>query len=126
MFPYSGFAAMKASNARLYRTAEARELVTTIAAIRYGALTLAVSNIVGTNCFNLLVIAAADVAYRDGSIYHAITTQQLLWGLVAILMTAILLLGLLQREREGFGRIGFESAAILTIWLAMAVFTLLA
>ncbi|MFP4607160.1 sodium:calcium antiporter [Thiohalospira sp.] len=102
------------------------ELVTTIAAIRYGALTLAVSNIVGTNTFNLLVIAAADVAYREGSIYHAITSQQLLWGLVTILMTATLLLGLLRRERFGIGRIGLESSLTVVIYLAMAVVTLLA
>lgn len=102
------------------------ELVTTIAAIRYGALTLAVSNIVGTNTFNMLVIAAADVTYREGSIYHAITSQQLLWGLVTILMTAILLIGMLQRERYGIGRIGSESFLILLIYLAVAVVTLLA
>lgn len=96
------------------------ELVTTIAAIRYGALTLAVSNILGTNCFNMLVIAAADIVYRDGSIYHAITSQQLLWGLVTILMTGILLLGFLYRERYGIARIGFESFLMLVIYLAVA------
>lgn len=102
------------------------ELVTTIAAIRHGALTLAVSNIVGTNCFNMMVIAAADIAYREGSIYHALTSQQLLWGMVTILMTTILLLGMLQRERYGIGRIGFESFLILVIYLGVAGATLLA
>ena len=96
------------------------ELATTIAAIRIGALTLAVSNIVGTNCFNMMVIAAADIAYREGSIYHAITSHQLIWGLLTILMTTVLLLGLLQRERYGIGRIGFESFIILVIYLGMA------
>ncbi|MFW5910126.1 MAG: sodium:calcium antiporter, partial [Thiohalospira sp.] len=76
--------------------------------------------------FNLLVIAAADVAYREGSIYHAITSQQLLWGLVTILMTATLLLGLLRRERFGIGRIGLESSLTVVIYLAVAVVTLLA
>jgi len=101
------------------------ELVTTIAAIRLGALTLAVSNIVGTNCFNMMVIAAADIAYREGSIYHAITSHQLIWGLLTILMTTVLLLGLLQRERYGIGRIGFESLIILVIYLGMVGSTLL-
>ncbi|WP_438958469.1 sodium:calcium antiporter [Porticoccus sp.] len=74
------------------------ELVTTIAAIRYGALTLAVSNIFGTNCFNMLVVAAADLVYPHGSIYHDMAPVQMTWGLVSILMTAILLLGLVRRE----------------------------
>jgi len=92
------------------------ELVTTIVAIRLGALTLAVSNIFGTNCFNMLVVAAADLGYPAGSIYHDMAPVQMTWGLVSILMTAILLLGLVRRETYGIGRIGFESALILTVY----------
>lgn len=92
------------------------ELVTTIAAIRYGALTLAVSNIFGTNCFNMLVVAAADMGYPQGSIYHDMAPVQMIWGLVSILMTAILLLGMVRRETYGIGRIGFESTLILGIY----------
>ncbi|MBD3612795.1 MAG: sodium:calcium antiporter [Hydrogenovibrio crunogenus] len=94
------------------------ELVTTIAAIRYGALTLAVSNIFGTNCFNMLVVAAADIGYPHGSIYHDMEPIQMTWGLVSILMTAILLLGLVRRETYGIGRIGFESTLLLTVYAA--------
>lgn len=96
------------------------ELVTTIAAIRLGALTLAVSNIFGTNCFNMLVIAAADAGYVQGSIYHDMAPVQMTWGLVGILMTAILLMGLVRRQTYGIGRIGFESALILGVY-AIAV-----
>jgi cation:H+ antiporter len=92
------------------------ELVTTIAAIRYGALTLAVSNIFGTNCFNMLVVAAADAGYPHGSIYHDMAPVQMTWGLVSILMTAILLLGMVRRETYGIGRIGFESTTILLVY----------
>ena len=98
------------------------ELVTTIAAIRLGALTLAVSNIFGTNCFNMLVVAAADAGYAHGSIYHDMAPVQMTWGLVSILMTAILLLGLVRRETYGIGRIGFESALILGVYaIALSV-----
>ena len=93
------------------------ELVTTIVAIRCGALTLAVSNIFGTNCFNMLVVAAADVGYLHGSIYHDVAPVQMMWGLVSILMSAILLLGMLRRETYGIGRIGFESALILVVYV---------
>ncbi|MDO6564145.1 sodium:calcium antiporter [Amphritea sp. 1_MG-2023] len=92
------------------------ELVTTIVAIRIGALTLAVSNILGTNCFNMLVVAAADLGYTQGSIYHDIAPVQVTWALVSILMTAILLLGMVRRETYGIGKIGFESALIFAIY----------
>ena len=92
------------------------ELVTTIVAIRIGALTLAVSNIFGTNCFNMLVVAAADVGYTQGSIYHDMAPVQVIWALVSILMTATLLLGMVRRQTYGIGKIGFESALILAIY----------
>lgn len=101
------------------------ELVTTLAAIRYGALTLAVGNILGTNCFNAMVIAAADATYRGGSIYHAVTHQQLVWTVIAILLTGMLLLGLLRRERYGIARMGLESFLVLVVYVGAAMSVLL-
>lgn len=100
------------------------ELVTTIAAIRLGALTLAVGGILGTNCFNMTVIAAADIVYPEASIYHAVTPLQILWGLVTILMTAVLLLGFIYRERYGIARIGLESFLMLLIYTGAVGFFL--
>lgn len=66
------------------------------------------------------MIAVADFAYAEGSIYHAAVPSQRLWLGLGLLMTSILLLGLLRRERYGIGRIGFESFSILLIYLAAA------
>lgn len=101
------------------------ELVTTIAAVRQGALTLAVGNIVGTNGFNILVIAVADIGYRQGSIYHDISSQQSVWGLVVILMTAVLLLGMVQRQPRGIGNIGFESVLMLCVYTVTVLIMLI-
>ncbi|HEX7720093.1 MAG TPA: sodium:calcium antiporter, partial [Woeseiaceae bacterium] len=92
------------------------ELVTTVAAVRHGALTLAVSNIFGTNAFNVVVVAVADGSFREGSIYHAISPSQIAWGVIVILMTAVLLLGLISRQKFGIGRIGFESVLVLILY----------
>ena len=97
------------------------ELVTTLAAVRRGALQLAVGGIIGGNTFDVLFLSASDVAYRPGSIYHAVDQSFVFWLSISIVMTAVLLLGLLARVREGIGRIGFESAAILALY-ASAVF----
>ncbi len=93
------------------------ELVTSIAAVRRGALTLAVGDIIGGNSFDVLFIAFADMAYRSGSIYHALTVSQTFIIALTILMTAILLLGLLRREKHGIGNIGFESFLIPILYL---------
>ncbi|MGR4070381.1 sodium:calcium antiporter [Halomonas sp. LR3S48] len=93
------------------------ELVTTVAAVRRGALTLAVAGIIGGNAFDTLFAAAADLAYREGSIYHAMPDSVSLWIGLSLLMTGILLVGLIRREEQGPGRIGFESVAILVCYL---------
>jgi cation:H+ antiporter len=105
------------------------ELVTSIAAVRRGALTLAVGGVIGGNCFDTLFAAVADVAYRDGSLYHAAlasSSREVVLLAVSILMTGILLLGLLRRQKQGPGRIGFESLAVLVIYggtLVLLAFT---
>jgi cation:H+ antiporter len=85
------------------------ELVTTIAAVRSGALTLAVAGIIGGNAFDTLFAAFSDVAYLEGSVYHAVSDPVVIWTALGALMTAFLLMGLIRREERGPGRIGFES-----------------
>ncbi|MDX1635030.1 MAG: sodium:calcium antiporter [Marinobacter sp.] len=101
------------------------ELVTSIAAVRRGALTLAVGGIIGGNAFDTLFTAASDVAYRPGSIYHAMSTDSRLWVALTLVMAGILMMGLLRREERGIARIGSESAAIVVLY-ATGVILLLA
>lgn len=91
------------------------ELVTSIAAVRSGALTLAVGGIVGGNAFDLLFIAASDVAYRSGSVYAALTEADVFILAWAMLLVAIVTAGLLRRQKEG---IGFEGIGVLAVYLA--------
>ncbi|GAA3638860.1 cation transporter [Microbacterium awajiense] len=98
------------------------ELVVLIAAIRMGALTLGVANIIGGNVFDVLTLSVADAFYPEGSIYGPAgpVTLVLLGG--TLLMTAVLTAGLLLRERRG---VGFEGAAIPIVYavtIALAVF----
>ena len=94
------------------------ELVTTVAAVRQGALTLAVSGIIGGNTFDVLFLTFSDISYRQGSIYHAIGARELLIISVCLLLTGIILLGLLSRQRRGPANIGFESVLVLLVYLA--------
>ncbi|MEQ8287395.1 sodium:calcium antiporter [Thalassospira sp.] len=93
------------------------EFVSAIAAVRLGAVNLAVGNIVGGNAFDVLFLAASDFAYRDGSIYAAFNDQHLFTIALVVLMSGVLLLGMLNRERRGIGNIGWESVAMLTLYV---------
>jgi cation:H+ antiporter len=91
------------------------ELVTTVAAVRAGALTLAVGGIVGGNAFDLLFIAASDAAYREGSVYSALTTSDVFTVGWSMVLVGILATGLVRRQRHG---IGFEGIGVLVGYLA--------
>lgn len=94
------------------------ELVTSIAAVRQGALTLAVGGIIGGNAFDTLFTAASDLAYREGSIYHAMDPALLSWVVLTLLMNGVLMMGLLGRQERGPARIGSESLVIICLYVA--------
>lgn len=97
------------------------ELVIAVASVRIGAYNLAIGNIIGGNAFDVLFLAAADVAYRDGSLFGRFGDADLLLLGAAMLMTTVLVLGMLRRERHGFAGIGFETAMMLGIYALVVV-----
>jgi cation:H+ antiporter len=100
------------------------ELVTTVAAVRRGALTLAVSGILGGNAYDVLLLTYSDIAYREGSIFAAIGPETLFLIAASQVMTAILLLGFLRREKHGLANIGSESVAILLVYAGVVTWLL--
>lgn len=96
------------------------ELVTCVAAVRRGALTLAVSDIVGGNFFDVLFVAAADLVFLSGSLYHGsgVGPPEFFLTSLTILLNIVLLAGLIYRQERGPGKIGVESVAMLVIYLA--------
>lgn len=95
------------------------ELVVALAAVRRGALTLAVGDILGGNSFDVLFIAVSDALYLQGSVFRALGADEMLWVAVTIVMAAVLQMGLLRREKHGPGNIGFESATVLALYLGV-------
>ncbi len=92
------------------------ELVISVSAVRSGALTLAVANVIGGNTFDTMLVGVADVAYRPGPVYGDADPGLGSHAALAILMTAVLMMGLLRRERHGVGNIGTESALVLVLY----------
>lgn len=97
------------------------ELVVAITAVRMGALNLAVGDIIGGNAFDTLFVAASDVALRSGPIYAAVSQAERFWLANALVMTGVLLMGLIHRERHGPANIGLESVVLLVLYLGGVV-----
>ncbi|MGB6020523.1 MAG: sodium:calcium antiporter, partial [Sulfurimonadaceae bacterium] len=85
------------------------------------ALNLAVGDIIGGNAFDTLFIAASDIAYRQGSIYADISSSELVWLAISLVMTGVLLMGLIYRQRHGPGNIGLESTALVVLYFGGVV-----
>jgi hypothetical protein len=55
--------------------------------------------VIGGNLFEVLFLAAADFFHRPGSIYQEFDVDNVFIAVLAILMTGVLLLGMLRRQR---------------------------
>lgn len=97
------------------------ETVTAVAAVRRGAATLAIAAVVGGNSLDVLNLVVGDVAYRAGSLFHAAGNDQLFLTGAALLMTAILLGGLLVRQRRGWWKLGFDGVLLVAVYAAAVV-----
>lgn len=98
------------------------ELIVLIAAIRMGALTLGVANIIGGNVFDVLTLTVADAFYLDGTIYSAAGEVSLVLLGGTLLITAVLGAGLIVRDRRGIGFEGIAIPAIYAATIALAVY----
>lgn len=65
-----------------------------------------------------LVVAAADFVYLDGSLLHSASQDQAFVIALTALLMAVLLIGLLHRQRQGPAGIGWESSLIVVLFLA--------
>lgn len=99
------------------------ELVISLSALRIGALDMAMGNLLGSNVFNIFILAISDLFYSTGSLYAAISSTHLLSILASILMTAIVALGLTIRPQKKVWRLSLDTLAILIIYILM-MFTL--
>jgi cation:H+ antiporter len=95
----------------------APELAVTIAAVRTGTLDLAIGNLLGSNLFNMVVLALDDVVYRDGRLLADGSAVHASSVMTAVMMTGIAIVGLRFRPRTRlFHAVGWTSLALITLY----------
>jgi cation:H+ antiporter len=73
------------------------ELAATVAAVRIGALDLAVGNLLGSNAFNMCVLLAMDLAYAHGPVLRHVSPTHLITAHFAVLSIGLGMIGILAR-----------------------------
>ena len=99
------------------------ELAASVAAIRIGAPELAISNVLGSNLFNMgFVLFLDDVAYVDGPLWADVSMVHIFTALAAVLMTAVVILALVTQERGRPGRFfTFEALMLVGLYVVSSV-----
>jgi cation:H+ antiporter len=91
------------------------EMVVAIACVRIGAPNMAVSNLLGSNLFNILILVPEDLLFTSGPILAAASEVNALSAVSAMMMTGIAMVALLIRPTGS--RIGGVSLLLLSIYL---------
>ena len=94
------------------------EITATMTAFRMKAYDLGVASMYGTNSFNIVALAAADLAYTDGSLYSFTTAGTVSAGLFAILLTSLGMVWLkMRRPLKQFSLVEPSSPLFVGIYL---------
>ena len=96
------------------------ELATSFSAIRIGVPELAITNVLGSNLFNMgFILFVDDLAYSDGVLWAASSKIHALTGLIAIVMTSVVILALFSRPRKRISKyLTAESMVLISLYLA--------
>ena len=88
------------------------EIAACIAAVRLGALDLAVGSILGSNAFNMTILLAMDVAYAKGPVLAAASPDHARTALFAAIAVGFGLMAILARRGTRLASLRVESLAI--------------
>lgn len=96
----------------------APEAAVTISALRIGALDMAIANLLGSNLFNILILAVDDLFFTSGPIWAMVSPVHAMSAMTAVMMSGVAILGLFLRARARlFRTIGWTSVVLFGLYL---------
>jgi len=93
------------------------EIVVSGAAVRMGAVDLAMGNVLGSNLFNLAILALDDLMYFEGPLLSHVSANHAVTAVAAMMMTAIAIIGLTYRSKKRLLYFSWESLGIALVYL---------
>jgi cation:H+ antiporter len=97
------------------------EIVVSLAAVRIGAIDLAIGNVLGSNLFNLLILGLDDVLYRPGPLLGAVDASHAVAILAVVAMNALFLIGLTYRVMTKRFAIAWDTGAIAAVYVTAVI-----
>jgi cation:H+ antiporter len=78
----------------------APEAAVTLSALRMGAIDMAIANLLGSNLFNIVILAIDDLAYQRGPLLAQVSPSHAISAITAVMMSAVVIVGLIFRPRR--------------------------
>jgi cation:H+ antiporter len=101
----------------------APEVVVTVAALRMGAVDLAIGNLFGSNLFNIAILAIDDLAYLPGPLLADVSVSHATSAFSAMMMSGLAVVGLVLRPQSRVLRsVSWISVLLLVIYLLNTLF----
>lgn len=97
------------------------ELVVTFAALKIGALDLAVGDLFGSNVFNIFILALDDIVFIKGPLLTSVNSNHIISCLAAIAMTSVAIIGLTYRAEKKPLFLAWDSFGLIAVFLANIV-----
>jgi cation:H+ antiporter len=94
------------------------EISTVVAAVRLRRYEMALSDIFGTNLFNVVILFAADLLYDGPPVLAEVGVFAGVGALIAIVLTAIFLAGMIERRDRTIARMGWDSLTAVAVYLS--------
>ena len=99
------------------------ELTVTVAALRMGAVDMAIGNLFGSNLFNLALVGIDDLFFIHGPLLSHVSPIHAVSALSALMMTGLAIAGLFYRPAgRVLGTVGWISILLLWIFVTNAYF----
>jgi len=97
------------------------EMTVCLAAMKIGAVDMAVGNIFGSNIFNMFILAIEDIFYFQGPILSFVQGQNLIPSLLAVAMTGLAIAGLIYNAEKKLFVWAWDSFGIILIFMVNLV-----
>jgi cation:H+ antiporter len=94
------------------------EVSTVLSAVLLGNYTMAISDILGTNLFDVALLFVVDAVGSGEAVLNRMGRFSAFAAVIGIVVTTLFTLGLIERRDRTVLRMGFDSAAVLTTYLA--------
>ncbi|HAS52628.1 MAG: sodium:proton exchanger [Nitrospirae bacterium GWC2_57_13] len=93
------------------------EVVVSVAALRIGAVDLAIGNLLGSNIFNIFILALDDLFFLDGPLLTSVSTSHGISALSAIMMTSLAVIGLVYRAEKKRMVLSWHSVGMIMVYM---------